>query len=437
MSMLIKNPLTAIGEAAAQIKSGRFVFMSSCGTGWGGSEELWASTAKYLKQQGHEVYIYKANVVATHHRIAELQQADIPVTDTLTLDAKKHSLMRQILPRLSQRRIINRILRFSKRYYRFLSHWLPLHWRSVPDSDLKSPLAQKLKGLLPDLVIISQGENFDGLEFATLCRKMKLPYVMISQKAGEDRWPSDELRPLIKMAFQEAVRCYFVSQHNLRITEMQISQKLPHAEVVRNPYLTPVASTLPWRKPQNSCFKLACVGRLYLLDKGQDILLQVLAQSKWKSRNLHVSFFGEGVNQKGLMELAQFLDVNEVSFPGFIENIVDIWQEFHGLILASRAEGLPLALVEAMMCGRFGIMTDVGGVSEVITDNVTGFIAATASFDAIDEALERAWQRRNEWEQISQKAGVSIREMIPPDPERVFADKLLQLCQEAAEISSN
>lgn len=153
-----------------------------------------------------------------------------------------------------------------------------------------------------------------------------------------------------------------------------------------------------------------------------------MAQSKWKSRHIYVSFFGEGVNRNGLVELAQFLNLNNVSFPGFVENIVDIWQEFHALILPSRAEGLPITLVEAMMCGRFGIVTNVGGVSEVVTDDVTGFIAPTASFHAIDETLERAWQRRNEWEQIGRKAAVSIREIIPSHPERIFADKLLQLC---------
>ncbi|MBD2186082.1 hypothetical protein H6G03_34335 [Planktothrix sp. FACHB-1375] len=59
--MVIEKNLTFIREAGTTIKISRFVFMSSCYGAWGGSEELWSSTAKYLKQQGHEVYIYKTN----------------------------------------------------------------------------------------------------------------------------------------------------------------------------------------------------------------------------------------------------------------------------------------------------------------------------------------------------------------------------------------
>ncbi|MFB2971570.1 hypothetical protein ACE1CD_21610 [Aerosakkonema sp. BLCC-F183] len=250
--MVIEKNLTFIREAGTTIKISRFVFMSSCYGVWGGSEELWSSTAKYLKQQGHEVYIYKTNVVSTHHRINQLEQFNIPVFDTLlldaqqeTLDAQQETLLGRVWRRFSQVWIINKVIRGLRRCYRFFSEWLRPQSRFVPEtelqlegelqleSELQSSLAKELAQLDPNLVIISQGDNFDGLEFATLCRQMNLPYIIISHKAGEDRWPIDEVRPLMKAAFQEAVRCYFVSQHNLQVTEMQISQKLLHAEVVK------------------------------------------------------------------------------------------------------------------------------------------------------------------------------------------------------------
>ncbi|WP_308253742.1 glycosyltransferase [Geminocystis sp. GBBB08] len=38
-------------------------------------------------------------------------------------------------------------------------------------------------------------------------------------------------------------------------------------------------------------------------------------------------------------------------------------------------ESSPLALVEAMMCGRVAIATSVGGIPELLEDEITGFIA--------------------------------------------------------------
>ncbi|MHC5830971.1 MAG: glycosyltransferase, partial [Nostoc sp.] len=90
-------------------------------------------------------------------------------------------------------------------------------------------------------------------------------------------------------------------------------------------------------------------------------------------------------------------------------------------------EGLPIALVEAMMCGRPAIATDVGGIPEVLEDNITGFLAGSTSFKEIDEALERAWQRRYDWEKIGEKASESIRKLIPPNPEQILAEKLLNI----------
>ncbi|WP_228043727.1 glycosyltransferase [Dolichospermum sp. LEGE 00246] len=227
--------------------------------------------------------------------------------------------------------------------------------------------------------------------------------------------------------YAQAKYCFFVSKHNLSLTEAQIGYSLTNAEVVRNPHRAIIPEALPYPQPENDYFKIACVGRLWILDKGQDVLLRVLAEDKWQNRNLHISFFGQGVDRDGLIDMTKLLGLKNVSFPGFVENILDIWHDHHALIMPSRAEGLPIALVEAMMCGRPGIVTDVGGISEVVEDDLTGFIAKGAFFAAIDEALERAWQRRYEWEYIGKEASISIRELIPPHPEQIFADKLLQL----------
>ena len=73
-------------------------------------------------------------------------------------------------------------------------------------------------------------------------------------------------------------------------------------------------------------------------------------------------------------------------------------------------EGMPLALVEAMWCGRPVVTTDVGGVSEVIKDDITGFVAEAAVAtvaESLGGALERMRLQRDRLQEIGKLAAAS------------------------------
>lgn len=371
----------------------RFVVVSTCPETWGGSEELWSRAAAALAERGHRVAAFKTLVDASHPSVRRLESLSCPVRD-----------LRRIP--LCPQRVVT------------LSHFLSL--------------TLHLKTRRPDLVVISQGDNYDGLHFGYLCRKLGLPYTLISQKATDHFWPPDGARRHRRETFERAVRCFFVSEHNRRLTEEQLGAHLPNASVVRNPYLVAAERPLPWPGGEEECLRLACVARLYLLDKGQDILLRVLAREKWKGRGLRVSFYGRGDNREGLEGLAARLGVGNVSFEGQTDDVPGIWQRHHALVLPSRTEGLPLALVEAMMCGRPAVVTNVGGNAEVIEDGVNGFLAAPSE-DGVDAALEAAWAARGALRAMGDAAARRIRELVPPSPEEEFADTLLEMADALAE----
>ena len=83
-----------------------------------------------------------------------------------------------------------------------------------------------------------------------------------------------------------------------------------------------------------------------------------------------------------------------------------------------------------MLCGHPAIVTNAGGSPEIVEHNVTGFIAHAPTAEAFDEALERAWTRRHEWEQIGERAAECIRKIVPFDPTAQFAKMLLQIVSE-------
>jgi glycosyltransferase involved in cell wall biosynthesis len=144
---------------------------------------------------------------------------------------------------------------------------------------------------------------------------------------------------------------------------------------------------------------------------------------------LKVSLFGSGPCEKNLRKLVGLLELTNVEFLGQVEDIERVWQDHHGLVLPSRLEGLPISLVEAMLCSRMGIVTDVAGNTEIMEDGVTGFVAAAPTVVLLDQALERAWERRLEWRQMGLAARKMVLANVPPDPVKVFADTLVRLAE--------
>jgi glycosyltransferase involved in cell wall biosynthesis len=281
------------------------------------------------------------------------------------------------------------------------------------------------------MAVISQGENFDGLNFAEICLEIGLPYVLICQKASDLIWPPDIIRESLRRAYTQAQQIYFVAEHNRLLTQRQVGLEIAHSEVVRNPFLTHVPAALPWPPPTEGRFRVACVGRLFVAEKGQDMLMRVLATERWRQRALELDLYGKGPHREALESMAQQLALKNVRFRGFTRDITEIWREHHALVLPSRAEGLPLVLVEAMLCGRIGIVTRVGGNAEVVDDGETGFVARGMDDASLDEVMERAWKLRDQWEEMGRKAAERIRERVPADPCGLFATKLEAVFQRA------
>jgi glycosyltransferase involved in cell wall biosynthesis len=376
---------------------------------WGGSEELWSATAAALAEDGHDVTVFKGEMGEDGGRLRRLRERGCRIVELDWLPLMPRPLFSFL----------------AKLWFTFLI--------LVRRFQLRIRFASSRRH---DLIVFSQGLNFDCAQLGRVIFRTRTPYVLIQQKASDMDWPHDLQLPDLREIYRGASACYFVSEHNLRLTEEQLGMELPQASVVRNPFLVPWKRRDDWPSTADG-WRLTCVGRMYAKEKGQDMLLRVLARTKWRNRPLSVTFYGEGVNRDALESLAGFYSLSSVFFGGFTNDPAAIWNDHHGLILASRCEGLPLVIVEAMLSGRVPIVTDVAGNSEVIEDDRTGFLAKAPTEDAIDEALERAWQRRSDWRGIGAAAGESIRTLVPPDPARELAATLLATAPESRATRSS
>lgn len=279
----------------------------------------------------------------------------------------------------------------------------------------------------PDLVVVSHGDNREGLPWMEFCAAHDLRYVSLAHRATEWDWPPDVLVDRLRAAYLSARAAHFVSQHNLHLTEQMICARLSMAAVVRNPYTVSYADVLPWPAP-NGVFRMACVARLDLESKAHDALFAVLAMPKWRCRALHLDVVGrEGPDVRLVRGLSDFRGLEHVTFRNSVDEIRSVWVDNHALVLPSRTEGLPVAIVEAMLSGRPCLVTDVGGAAEVIEHGRTGWVAAAPTVRSLDRALEQAWESRARWAAMGSAAARSIRSLVPADPAGSYAELLLAL----------
>lgn len=373
---------------------------SSCRDDWGGSEELWARSVPLLVREGARVTVLKHYINREHPQFKKL--AGLP---GVSLRETRPGYMRRLGGKAS--RVAGRFRRRGRRTY-------------AHGSSLTMHFSHMLRQTRPDLVVVSQAINFDGLPFAEQCRRLAIPYVIVSQKAVDFYWPEPAQRTYMTEVWKNALRCYFVSRHNLVLTEQQFGFHFFNSEVVQNPVKL---ACEPLAYPDTEAgFRLACVGRLFLLDKGQDILIRVLARPKWKARPLSVTFVGTGVDERALKDLTVLLGVEQVSFAGFLEP-EKVWEDHHGLVLPSRSEGMPLAIAEAMAAGRMVITTNAGGNAEIVGDGLTGFVGEVTE-RGLDEAMDRAWEVRDLWQDMGVHASEVMAGRTRIAPEELFVNHL-------------
>ena len=208
--------------------------------------------------------------------------------------------------------------------------------------------------------------------------------------------------------------------------EAHLASKIPNAYVHQNPMDFSTEDAVGW--PESEVPLISCPSRLFIQDKGQDVLFQALAEGLWREREFRLQLFGEGPDAAYLRDLAAYFGIErKMEFCGHTVGMLPIWKKTQLMVLPSRSEGLPLVLVGAMAAGRPCVVTDVGGNAEWVRDGVDGFVARMPNVWSVRDALERAWQAMQNWKEMGQHARQRFLELHPKDPVGDLLRDLLSL----------
>ncbi|MDO9551127.1 glycosyltransferase [Rhodonellum sp.] len=346
---------------------------------WGGSEELWKSIALKALKNGDEVMVSTYRHQSLNENIGALQNlgADLHFRRLPSFE-KNQPFIKRGIAELSVRLGLDQTV---------------LEWMGI----------NRWK---PEVILFSSGETFDhGLHHqfypVKYCIQRGIPYYMISQRNWE--WGldvDDQFRDSRKQLLKGCSGIFFVSYHNYKKACMQLAMKIPRARVVQNPLKADLKQIIPY--PQHEIPQLAYVARLQTAIKGQDLFLEALSSQALREIPFQVSFFGRGPDENYLQKLIRHYGLEDkVHLRGYENSIEKIWASHQLLVLCSLAEGTPLALKEAMACGRSAIITAVGDTKEWLSND--GFVAKSHRVASIEAAVLSAVNAKCQWEDLGQK----------------------------------
>jgi len=118
-----------------------------------------------------------------------------------------------------------------------------------------------------------------------------------------------------------------------------------------------------------------------------------------------VGTIGENVKNKGhkyLREAAKKLAGVELNIISGVPNAAKFLKSFDIFVLPSVKEGLPYVILEAGLAKLPVIASNVGGVSEIITDGENGLLVPPKNPEALAEAIKKLINDKATREKLAQ-----------------------------------
>ena len=147
-------------------------------------------------------------------------------------------------------------------------------------------------------------------------------------------------------------------------------------------------------------FRIVAAGRLHP-QKGFDILIEAARRLVWEYGHdrLWLNILGAGETRSRLkQQICESRLEKHVQLAGFTKNPLPVYRESQLFVLSSRYEGMPNALVEAMLCEVPVLSTDCpNGPNEILENGRLGTLVPVEDPAALATAIDDAIKRYPEW----------------------------------------
>lgn len=350
------------------------------GSAWGGSEELWYRTACWMSNHGYKVGVGVYDWTEKKPRLDALKEAGC---DVYLLPNKKGLF--------------------------------------------KKVAVKKALQLIPfnqyQLTVINQGgwEEILHAPFRSLYKKLSA-YVLLNHNYNEAAELSSSKQKLLHQWLNKARMNFGATQKIFDIIERKFKLIIERKETLINPITFP-ADKEPLAYPQNNPCTWVMLAELDTARKAQDILITVLAASKWKERNWQLHLYGKGKDWAKLEALITILGLEgRVFLKGYTDNVKQTLLNCNLLLQCTLIDAMPISVVEAMAAARPCVVSKVGDMPAWVENNVNGFICSDITAEGIDATLEQCWQQKNNWAAMGQNAFATFTKKYPQPYEEKIAE---------------
>lgn len=140
-------------------------------------------------------------------------------------------------------------------------------------------------------------------------------------------------------------------------------------------------------RPQKSGLTLLFVGRLAPI-KNLSTLIRAVAYASPRLEDLRLWIVGDGAERPQLEALVRELGMQDrVTFWGERLDVAGFFSSADVYCMSSTSEGLPMSLLQAMSVGMPAVVTDVGGMAEVVRNADGGLTTPVGDAHAMANAL--------------------------------------------------
>ncbi len=160
------------------------------------------------------------------------------------------------------------------------------------------------------------------------------------------------------------------------------------------------------------CFVIGCIKSLENIYK-IDVLIRAFSVLEKKHPGARLMIIGHGSQAEKLQQLVKELGLEEkVLFTGRVpfSEVANYYNMLDVLVNISEYESFGVSVIEAMACGKPVVVSNVGGLMEIVEDDTLGLKVNVDAVDETAEAIERLMTDPELYASISENARKHVSE---------------------------
>ena len=160
--------------------------------------------------------------------------------------------------------------------------------------------------------------------------------------------------------------------------------------------------------PENG-FTFLCAAS-FQKKKGHSLLLSAFKEIINKNPEVLLLLAGEGEEK---IKIISFVKENRLEqniiFTGVVTPLIPLMQTCDAFVLSSLWEGIPNVLLEAMACEKAVIVSNAGGMNEIVENERDGFLSESPSPDSIRDNALKLLKNKSFYRKLSENALNKVR----------------------------